>query len=140
MTPSSTTTVSTPSTGAAALTASALRRAFSTAVSRGSPSVSSSASLTTTVKSTPSCSRIARRCGEREARIRSGSASAQVREEDRRLARRRLVRVRAVDHVLADLERVVAADRARRSLDRVGGSDHLAGGLDGLVALEHGGD
>ena len=71
---------------------------------------------------------------------RTSVSGAQLREEEGRLARRRLVGVRAVDHVLADLEREVAADRARRGLERVGRADDLARGDDGLVALEDHGD
>ena len=42
-----------------------------------------------------------------------------------------------MDHVLADLDREVAADRAGRRLERVGGADHLAGGADRVLALQH---
>ncbi len=41
-----------------------------------------------------------------------------------------------MDEVLADLERVVAADRAGGGLERVGRADELARGDDRLVALE----
>src|SRR4051812_14959421 len=61
-------------------------------------------------------------------------------EEQLGLALGGLVGVRAVDHVLADLEGEVAADRAGRRLERVRGADDLAGGLHGLVALEDHGD
>ena len=94
--------VSTPSTspcGASAATASALRRAFSSATSDGSPVVSSSTSETRTVKAMPICSRIARRWGERRedqaAAERSSSPGRRA-----RLAQAGLGRVRAVDHVL----------------------------------------
>ena len=102
---------------------------------RGRPSSSSSTSGSTTSKRTPSCSRIARRCGEREART-SGrrpdrlGPSGELREEHPDLARGRLGRVGAVHHVLADLDREVAADRAGRGLERIGGADHLARGGD----------
>src|SRR3954464_2718335 len=96
---------------------------------RGSPSSVSSTSGTTTSNLTPSCWRIARRWGEREARTSGiGSWSAQLGEEDLRLAGGRPGRVGAVDHVRLDLERVVAADRAGGGLERVRGADHLAGG------------
>ena len=65
--PSTATTVSAPSTRPPRA-APALRRAFSCATSAGSPASSSGTSAGATVKATPSCSRIARRCGEREAR------------------------------------------------------------------------
>ena len=42
-----------------------------------------------------------------------------------------------MDHVLADRDGEVAADRAGGGLERVGRADHLAGGAHGLVALEH---
>ena len=64
-------------------------------------------------------------------------AGRQLAEEQRGLARGRLGRVRAVDHVLARLDREVAADAAGRRLERVGRADHLARGLDGVLALEH---
>src|SRR5215217_1683568 len=115
-------------------TARSFKSAFSTTSSRGSPSVSSSTSGASTRKSTPSCSRIARRRGELEARM---SWLAELREEQRGLAGGRLLRVRAVDQIRLDFEAVVAADRARRGLERVGGTDHLARGHDGLVALQH---
>jgi hypothetical protein len=56
------------------------------------------------------------------------SSPAQAGEEQRDLACGRLGRVRAVDHVLADRDRVVAADRAGVGLKRVGRADHLARG------------
>src|SRR4051794_4782882 len=138
------TTVSTPSTTSSAppRAARALRRAFSCATATGRPSSRSTTSVLRTVKGTPSCSRIARRCGDRDARTSArtaslrGSGPAELGEEERRLARGRLVGVRAVDHVLADLQREIAADRAGSGLERVRGADHLTRGLDGLVALE----
>src|SRR5205823_7908537 len=111
-----------------------------------------------TSKSTPSCSRIARRWGERLAKTRPvgfadlptsqlrspsdgrplrWSATSQIWKEQGHLARRGLVGVRAVDHVLADLEREVAADRAGSRLERVGRPDDLARRGHRLVALEH---
>src|SRR5438270_2870173 len=115
---------------------SALRRAFSEAASSGSPSSSSSVSGTRTEKRTPSCWRIARRCGERDARI-SDARSSELREEQLHFAGGRLRRVRAVHHVLAYIDRVVAADRAGGGLKRVGGADHLTGGLDRTLPLQH---
>ena len=58
------------------------------------------------------------------------------REEQRGLALAGLGRVGAVDHVLADRDREVAADRAGGGLERVGRADHLAGGADRGLALE----
>src|SRR5512133_537306 len=132
------TTVSTPSTisPSPAPAATALRRAFSPATTSGAPSSSSTTSTGRSTNSTPSWRRIARRCGERLARTSVTAALLEVGEEQRRLARGRLVGVRPVDHVLADLEREVPADRAGRRLERVGGPDDLPGGHDGLVALE----
>src|SRR3712207_223873 len=80
------------------------------------------------------------RCGERLARRRAVGLSRSASEEEVGLALGRLVGVRAVDHVLADLEGEVAADRAGRGLERVRRADDLAGGLHGLVALEDHGD
>src|SRR5688500_1362543 len=133
MRPSRNTSVSAPSTSSPS-TARALRTAFSTTTSRGSPSVTSSTSAGSTRNSIPSCSRIRFRCGEREA---STSTALQLGEEELRLALGRLVRVGPVDHVLPDLERVVTADRARVRLERVSGADHLACRDDRLVPLEH---
>src|SRR6185436_15215019 len=114
-------------------TARSFSNAFSTTRERGSPSVSSSTSGSSTAKSTPSCSRIARLRGELEARI---SRSAELREEQPDLASGGLRRVGAVNHVGLHLERVVAPDRARGRLERVGGADHLPCGPDRLVSLE----
>src|SRR6185312_5217994 len=72
--------------------------------------------------------------------LRGWAVGSNPREEDGGLARCGLVRVRAVDHVLADLECVVAADRTGRGRGRVRRADRLARGLHRLVALEHGGD
>src|SRR5918996_933779 len=132
MRPSSTTSVSAPSTTSPS-TARALRSALSTTTRRGSPPVSSSAPEISTRNGMPSCSRTARRWGDPLARMRS----VEVREEESHFALPRLRRVGAVDHVLADLEREVAADRAGRRLERVRRADHLARRLDRLVALEH---
>src|SRR5215212_5932457 len=130
--PSQTTMLSAASTRSPG-TARSFRSAFRTTSSRGSPSVSSSTSGSSTRNATPSCSRIARRRGELEARI---SASAELREEQPDLACGGLGRVRAVDHVGLDLQRVVAADRTGRRLERVGGADHLPRRLDRLEPLE----
>ena len=54
----------------AATAAAALRRAFSAASANGSPSSSSGAAVARTSCATPSCARIAVRCGLAEARIR----------------------------------------------------------------------
>src|SRR5262245_31033644 len=59
-----------------------------------------------------------------------------LREEQGGLALAGLGRVRAVHHVLADLDREVAADRPGSGFERVRGADHLAGGADGVLALE----
>src|SRR5689334_3640995 len=141
--PSTTTVVSTPRTRSPC-TARALRSAFSITSPRGSPSSVSSTSGTTTSKRTPSCWRIARRCGERDASISMEPAArgprpaaSQLGEEDLRLALGGVRGVRPVNEIGLDLEAVVAADRSRRRLDRVGGADHLAGRLHGLVTLEH---
>src|SRR4051794_1885596 len=149
MSPPMATSVSAPSVSADG-TARALRRAFSSATATGSPWVSSSTPETRTSNGMPTCSRIARRCGDADARTRGQCLTGrmigvgrrgcclllQFREEQRGLALAGLGGVRPVDHVGADLDREVAADRAGRRLERVGGADHLAGGLDGLVALE----
>src|SRR4051794_2948461 len=132
--PSSTTSVSTPSTSSPS-TALALRRAFSRATVRGSPSASSSTSGGTTRNSTPSCSRMARRWGEREASV----SSAKLGEEQTHLALGGLGGVRAVHQVGLHLQGVVPADRSRGCLEGVGGADHLTGGHHGLITLEHGG-
>src|ERR687898_118612 len=130
--PSQTTMLSTASTRSPS-TARSFRSAFWSTSSRGSPSVSSSTSGASTRKSTPSCSRIARRRGELEARI----SRSELREEQADLAPGGLRRIRAVDQVRLHLEAEVAADRSRCSFDRVRDSDHLPGGGHGLVALEH---
>src|SRR3954451_11913235 len=132
------TSVSTPSTisPSPAPAATALRRAFSPATTSGTPAFSSTTSTGRSTNSTPSWRRISRRCGERLARTSVTAVLLQVREEERGLPRGRFVGVRPVDHVLADLEGEVPADRARGSLERVGGPDDLPGGHDGLVALE----
>src|SRR4051812_45635579 len=130
--PSRTTMLSAASTRSPG-TARSFRSAFCRTNSRGSPSVSSSTSGSSTRNRTPSCSRIARRRGELEART---SSSAELREEQPDLAGGGLGRVGAVDHVGLHLERVVAADRAGGGLDRVGGADHLTRGPDRLVPLE----
>src|SRR5215217_6854560 len=132
--PSQTTMLSAASTRSPG-TARSLSSAFWTTSARGTPSLSSSTSGTSTVKSTPSWSRIARLRGELDARI-SRSAS-KLWEEQADLAPRRLGRVRAVYEVGLHLEAVVAADRAWRRLDRVRRADHLACGVHGLLALEH---
>src|SRR3954468_8426795 len=141
MRPSRATRVSTPRTVSpgAARHAAALRRALASATSTGSPSSSSSASVGPPSKAMPSCARIARRCGEREARtsVTPERSGRELREEDARLAPAGLGRVGTMDHVLADLDREVAADGSGRRLQRVRGADHLAGGLDRLLALEH---
>ena len=62
--PSTATSVSAPSVSGER-TASALRRAFSSATATGAPWVSSSTPETRTSNAMPTCSRIARRCGER---------------------------------------------------------------------------
>src|SRR5919109_1273891 len=143
--PSRTTAVSTPRTRAPA-TAAALRRAFSATRRRGSPPVSSSTSGTSTRKSIPSCSRIARRWGEREARMRGSGVVVtnesechlrKLREEQRGLPPGRLGRVGAMDQVRLNLEAEVAADRARRRFQRVCRADHLAGRGHRLVTLEN---
>src|SRR5579875_129597 len=155
MRPSRATRVSTPSTRASrepAATARALRRAFSAATASGSPSSSSSTPETTMSKAIPSWPRMARRWGDPEARIsgpatrplrrsrtpsgrRPAEGSTEVGEEQADLARGRLGRVRAVHHVLANLDGEVAADRSGRRLNWIGGPDDLAGGLDGADAL-----
>src|SRR5215207_810706 len=131
--PSQTTMLSAASTRSP-WTARSFKRAFWTTSSRGSPSVSSCTSGFSTRNSTPSCSRIARRRGELEARI---SSSAELREEQPDLAGGGLRRVGAVDHVGLHLQRVVAADRPWRGLERVRGADHLPRRLDRLISLEH---
>src|SRR5205085_9982935 len=104
---------------------------------RGSPSVSSSTCEGRASNSIPSCSRIALLCGDADASTSRGTGLILSPKEQLCLALGRLVRVRAVDHVLADLERVVTTDRAGVRLERVGRPDHLAGGHHGLVAFEH---
>src|SRR4051812_15446290 len=89
-----------------------------------------------TVNSMPSCSRIALRCGDADARTSRGTGLILSPQEQLRLALGGLVGVRAVDHVLPDLERVVAADRAGAGLERVGRADDLARRDHGLVALQ----
>src|SRR5918992_5436868 len=121
MRPSSTTAVSTPRTRSPP-TERAFLRAFSTTVRRGCPPLSSSAPGGSTRDSTPSCSRIARRWGEREARI---SGSGKLGEEETHLALGRLVRVGAMDEIGLHLEAEVAPDRAGRRLERVRRADHL---------------
>src|SRR3954470_23710768 len=148
MSPPTATRVSAPSVSSDG-TARALRRAFSSATATGSPWVSSSTPETRTSKAMPTCSRIARRCGDADARMRPpsltgrmigagrrGCCRSEFREEQGRLALAGLGRVRPVDHVGADGDREVAADRARGGLERVGGADHLARGLDRALALE----
>src|ERR1700733_3357608 len=132
------TTVSTPSTSPPPSTAiaDALRNAFSSATSCGGPASSSSTSAAWTEKSTPSCSRIARRCGERDAST-SRLMRSKIGEEQRHFSRRGVGRIGAVDHVLAHVDGIVATDRARRRLERIGGGDHLTCGNHGLLALEH---
>src|ERR1700760_4187169 len=95
-------------------TASAWRSAFSDATTRGAPSSSSATSETRTSKSTPRSPRIARPCGEPLAGARgcNGVPQLQLGEPDPDRALGRLVGVRAVHEVLADLDREVAADRA----------------------------
>src|SRR5918997_2198629 len=132
--PSQTTMLSTARTRSPG-TARSFSSAFWTTSSRGSPSLSSSTSGASTRKSTPSCSRIARRRGELEARI-SGSG-AKLGEEQPDLAGGRLGRVGAVYEVGLHLQAEVAADRPGRGLERVGGADRLARGLHGLMAIEH---
>ena len=66
--PSSATIVSAPRTRGPG-TAVALRRALASATAPGSPSLSSSTSAGRTSKAIPASSRIARRCGEADARI-----------------------------------------------------------------------
>src|SRR6266540_4230495 len=100
-------------------TARSLSRAFWTTSSRGSPSFCSSTSGASTRNATPSCSRIALRRGELDARTRR--SAAKLGEEQPRLAPRRLRGVGPVHEVGLDLEPMVAAD----------GAGH------GLVALEH---
>ncbi len=153
--PSITTTVSTPRTdglvriaGAGTCAARALRSAFRVATSIGAPAiVLVDVASAATSNSHPSDARMSRRWGEADARSAARRAQrrdpgvgraprSQVREEQLRLARRRLGAVGAVDHVLADLDREVAADRARRGLERVRRADHLARRLDRVVALE----
>src|SRR4051812_13927675 len=143
------TSVSTPSTISSpfALPATALRSAFSPATATGTPSCSSTTSTGLISNGTPRLSRIARRWGERLARTSLGAATGpfgrllrggrdEIGEEEPRLALGRLGRVGPVDHVLADGDGVVAADRPGRRLHRVRRADDLAGGDDGLLALE----
>src|SRR5215218_6272821 len=111
-------------------TARSFSSAFWTTSSRGSPSLSSS----TSGASTRSCSRIALRRGELEARI---SGSGELREEQPGLALSRFRRVGAVYEVRLDLEAILAPDRARGRLERIRSADHLAGGGHRLIALEH---
>src|SRR3954452_2666746 len=119
-------------------TASAFRRAFSTATSAGSPRSISSTAGTTTSKARPSRSRIALLWGDPDARISFEARALELGEPDPDLALRRRGRVRAVNHVLPDLDREIPADRARVRLERVGGPDQLTRGDDRRVALEHG--
>ena len=129
--PSSTTIVSAPRTSVAARPPAPCAARSPPRPRAGRRAVSSSTPETRTSKAMPACSRIARRWGEAEARIRgSGKNSFASRSADS-------ARVRAVDHVLADLDGEVAADRAGGGLERVGRADHLARGAHGLVALEH---
>ena len=109
------TSVSTPSTSARARRARP--RAPCAARSRaprraGSPSRCSSTSAGTTSNGMPSWSRIALRCGERDART-SCRRYAELGEPQPDLALGGVVGVRAVHEVERDLEREVAADRAR---------------------------
>src|SRR5690349_12147398 len=138
-----TTIVSTPSTTSSgfALAATALRRAFSAATATGAPSSSSTTSVGRSSNATPSPSRIARRWGDRLARTSRGTGSGvaaleELGEEQAGLAGGRVGRVGAVDHVLADGDREVPADRSRGGLHRVRRADHLARGGHGLLALE----
>src|SRR3954453_15051110 len=118
-------------------TASALRRAFSTTSSYGSPAVSSSTPGTTTSNSSPSFCRISRRCGDPDARTSFRySPSRELGKPDPDLALGRLVGVGAVDHVEGHLEREVAADRTGGGLDRVGRADQLAGRLHGFRSFQ----
>ena len=61
-------------------------------------------------------------------------------EPELQLGLGRLGRVGRVHEVLADLDRVVAANRACRRLKRIGRADQLTGGDDRLLALEDRGD
>src|SRR4051794_16995545 len=120
--PPTTTIVSTPSTrrsGRARAPARAFARAFARATSCGTPRPGSPPPAGTPSKAMPSWSRIARRWGERLARIRASGRTLRrpdrgdsVAEEEGDLALGGLVGVRAVDEVTAHLEREVAADRA----------------------------
>ena len=82
--------------GAARAAAAALASALARATSTGSPAAISSTSTASTSKAIPSCSRIARRCGERLARIRGRRAAwAPSGERRQRLQSRRRCRERA---------------------------------------------
>ena len=101
----------------------------------GSPSRAPRRPAGRTSKATPSCSRIARRCGEREARMRR---QCEVGEEQRR------PRAAADSGESEPWTMFLPTSSAKspriepgRGLERVGRADHLAGGDDGLVALEH---
>src|SRR3954447_738774 len=118
-------------------TASALRRAFSTTSSSGSPLVNPSTPGTTTSKSTPSFCRMSRRCGDPDARTSFRySPSGELGEPDPDLALGRLVGVGAVDHVEGHLEREVAADRPGGGLDGVGRADQLTRRFHGFGSLQ----
>src|SRR6185437_130327 len=124
--------------------ARALRRAFSTATSAGSPRSSSTTWVGRTVNDSPKRSSSLRLCGEAEASTSGGFSSTTRRfasagelgKEQGSLARGRLGRIRAVDHVLAHLDREVTANRSGRGLERVGRTDYLAGRLDSIDALQ----
>ena len=73
----------------------------------------------------------------RGARRGPAAGSAQLPEEQRRLARRRLRRIRPVHHVLTRLDRKVPADRARRRLQRIRRPDHLPRRPHRIDALQH---
>src|SRR6185437_10492133 len=124
--------------------ARALRRAFSTATSAGSPRSSSTTWVGRTVNDSPKRSSSLCLCGEAEASTSGGFSSTTRRfasagelgKEQGSLERGRLGRIRAVDHVLAHLDREVTANRSGRGLERVGRTDYLAGRLDSIDALQ----
>src|SRR5207244_8522819 len=130
--------------GAAAPTVRALRSAFSRTTSSAGPLSRSPTPAGRASNAMPSCVRIARRCGEAEARINTPSSHQSSRnlrlskfrncselgEEQPDLALRGAGGIGAVHEVEGDLARKVAADGAGCGLERVGRADQLPRGLD----------
>ena len=140
--PSTTTSVSTPSTvsPAPASTERALPRLCRSASSCGATRQRQlvvgrldDAELEAELREDRAALRRARRQDQRHS---PAGRSSPSREVERQLARRALGRVRAVHDVLAEHERVVAADRAGRRVERVRRAHHRAHGGDRARPLE----